>query len=76
MVDVSRLGSLPAEFLTPGTSSFTEFLRQYSPELLPGNRVPAGADLGGLAPHATTLVATTFVGGWSWPATGGPPWAT
>ncbi|WP_053202189.1 proteasome subunit beta [Jiangella muralis] len=62
MVDVSRLGSLPAEFLTPGTSSFTEFLRQYSPELLPGNRVPVG-DLSGLVPHATTLVATTFVGG-------------
>ncbi|RIQ35861.1 proteasome subunit beta [Jiangella rhizosphaerae] len=63
MVDVSRIGSLPAAFLTAGTSSFTEFLRQYSPELLPGNRVPAGADLGELAPHATTLVATTFKGG-------------
>ena len=63
MVDVSRIGSLPAEFLNPGTSSFTEFLRQYSPESLPGNRLPAGADLGGLTPHATTLVATTFPGG-------------
>ncbi|MBB5789194.1 proteasome subunit beta [Jiangella mangrovi] len=61
-MDVSRIGSLPAEFLNPGTSSFTEFLRQHSPELLPGNRVPAG-DLGGLTPHATTLVATTFPGG-------------
>jgi proteasome beta subunit len=63
VVDVSRIGSLPAEFLNPGTSSFTEFLRQYSPESLPGNRLPVGTDLGGLTPHATTLVATTFPGG-------------
>ncbi|TDE09502.1 proteasome subunit beta [Jiangella asiatica] len=62
-MDVSRIGSLPAAFLNPGTSSFTEFLRQYSPELLPGNRLPAGADPGGLAPHGTTIVATTFTGG-------------
>ncbi|WP_026876168.1 proteasome subunit beta [Jiangella gansuensis] len=62
-MDVSRIGSLPAAFLTPGTSSFTEFLRQHSPELLPGNRIPAGADAGGLAPHGTTIVATTFSGG-------------
>lgn len=62
-MDLSRLGSLPASFLTPGTSSFTEFLRQHSPELLPGNRVPAGTDIGELAPHGTTIVASTFPGG-------------
>ncbi len=62
-MDLSRLGSLPASFLTPGTSSFTEFLRQHSPELLPGNRVPAGTDMGELAPHGTTIVASTFPGG-------------
>ncbi|PSK93848.1 proteasome endopeptidase complex beta subunit [Haloactinopolyspora alba] len=60
------MGSLPAAFLTPGTSSFTEFLRQYSPELLPGNRVHSGTsgdDLGALTPHGTTIVAATFPGG-------------
>jgi proteasome beta subunit len=65
-VDVSRLGSLPAAFLTPGTSSFTDFLRQQAPELLPGNRVFSGGSgtaLADMAPHGTTIVAATFSGG-------------
>jgi len=64
-VDVTRLGSLPAAFLAPGTSSFTDFLRQHAPELLPGNRVlnNAGTDLSSLSPHGTTIVAATFQGG-------------
>ncbi|HEY9408191.1 MAG TPA: proteasome subunit beta [Jiangellaceae bacterium] len=58
------MGRLPAAFLTPGTSSFTEFLGQYAPEMLPGRRtLPAGADLSDLAPHGTTIVAATYPGG-------------
>jgi proteasome beta subunit len=55
-------GRLPAAFTTPGSSSFTEFLATYSPELLPGRRVlPAGAVPD--TPHGTTIVALTFPGG-------------
>ena len=54
---------LPASFMTPGTSSFTDFLGAQAPELLPSRRaVPAG-DAGDLAPHGTTIVAATFAGG-------------
>jgi proteasome beta subunit len=43
-------------FTTPATSSFTEFLGQAAPELLPGRRPlpPGNADV---APHATTIIA-------------------
>jgi proteasome beta subunit len=52
---------LPAAFLTPGSSSFTEFLAGHAPELLPSGRpVPAGQVE---APHGTTIVAVTFAGG-------------
>ncbi|MFC5909882.1 proteasome subunit beta [Streptacidiphilus monticola] len=55
-------GRLPAAFLTPGSSSFVEFLGAYQPELLPGNRtLPPGAVVE--APHGTTIVAATFAGG-------------
>ncbi|MCI2418457.1 proteasome subunit beta [Saccharopolyspora sp. K220] len=53
--------ALPAAYLTPGSSSFTDFLRAAAPELLPGGRqVPEGAVQ---APHGTTIVAVTFRGG-------------
>jgi len=54
-------GRLPAAFLTPGSSSFSDFLADHAPSLLPGGRgLPAGVlD----APHGTTIVATTFAGG-------------
>ncbi|GEB59487.1 proteasome subunit beta [Streptomyces gardneri] len=54
-------GRLPAAFLTPGSSSFLDFLSAYSPELLPSHRkLPEGVlD----APHGTTIVAVTFDGG-------------
>jgi proteasome beta subunit len=59
-VDDSRL---PATFMTPGTSSFADFLASQSPDLLPGRRsVPQGLS-GDLAPHGTTIVAATFPGG-------------
>ncbi|MGW0735470.1 proteasome subunit beta [Streptomyces sp. NPDC002851] len=56
-------GRLPAAFLTPGSSSFVDFLAEHQPELLPGNRqLPAGQGLIE-APHGTTIVAATFPGG-------------
>ncbi len=53
---------LPASFMTPGTSSFAEFIAAESPELLPRRAVPQG-HAGDLAPHGTTIVAATFPGG-------------
>lgn len=56
-------GRLPAAFLTPGSSSFIEFLADHQPELLPGRRtLPAGTQPLE-APHGTTIVAATFDGG-------------
>jgi len=56
-------GRLPAAFLTPGSSSFMDFLNDHAPELLPGNRalppVQGKVDI----PHGTTIVACTFAGG-------------
>ncbi len=55
---------LPAAYLTPGSSSFTDFLAVQAPDLLPSRRpspaTPAAHDL---APHGTTIVAATFTGG-------------
>ena len=54
---------LPTAYLAPGSSSFAEFLSHQAPELLPANRsLPAGS-AAGLAPHGTTIVATTFADG-------------
>lgn len=55
-------GRLPAAFLTPGSSSFMDFLGAHRPEMLPRNRQlpPQGVIE---APHGTTIVAATFPGG-------------
>ncbi|GAA1750837.1 proteasome subunit beta [Luedemannella helvata] len=55
-------GRLPDLFTNVGTSSFTDFLSQAAPSLLPGRRPlpPGSADL---APHATTIVAVSYLGG-------------
>ncbi|MBA3525008.1 MAG: proteasome subunit beta [Geodermatophilaceae bacterium] len=54
--------SLPSAFRAVG-SSFTDFLGDAAPHLLPGRRaLPPGAATG-LTPSATTIVAATFVGG-------------
>jgi proteasome beta subunit len=49
--------------MTPGTSSFADFLADQSPDLLPGRRAsslpPGQID----TPHGTTIVAATFNGG-------------
>jgi proteasome beta subunit len=55
-------GRLPASFLTPGSSSFIEFLATHNAALLPGSRaLPPGTVPE--VPHATTIVALTYDGG-------------
>ncbi len=54
---------LPAAYLTPGSSSFLDFLGEHAPELLPSRRTLPAAQAGDLAPHGTTIVAATFPGG-------------
>jgi proteasome beta subunit len=54
---------LPDAFLTPGVSSFAEFVGIVAPELLPSRRPLPPGDATSLAPHATTIVAATFQGG-------------
>ncbi|MEV0493849.1 proteasome subunit beta [Streptomyces atratus] len=56
-------GRLPAAFLTPGSSSFMDFLSDHSPEMLPGNRQLPPLQGAIEAPHGTTIVAATFPGG-------------
>ncbi|MFF3324319.1 proteasome subunit beta [Streptomyces sp. NPDC002889] len=56
-------GRLPAAFLTPGSSSFMDFLGQHSPELLPGKRSLPPVQGAIEVPHGTTIVSTTFPGG-------------
>ena len=55
-------GRLPDAFRVPGSSSFTEFMGQVAPELLPGGRpLPAGRTVD--APHGTTIVTVEYAGG-------------
>lgn len=54
---------LPASFMRPGTSSFSDFLSANAPELLPGARHTGGGALDGQIAHGTTIVAITFPGG-------------
>jgi len=56
-------GRLPAAFLTPGSSSFVDFLGQHAPDLLPGNRTLPPVQGAVQIPHGTTIVAATFPGG-------------
>jgi proteasome beta subunit len=55
-------GQLPALFMAPGISSFTEFLAAHTPELLPGGR-PAASGSSVSAPHGTTIVSATYADG-------------
>ena len=54
---------LPAAFLQPGTSSFSDFLAEQAPDLLPSRRAVPQGHAGDLAPHGTTIVAATYPGG-------------
>jgi proteasome beta subunit len=56
-------GRLPAAFLTPGSSSFMDFLSAHSPDQLPGKRSLPPLKGAIEAPHGTTIVAATFPGG-------------
>ncbi|BBA96163.1 putative 20S proteasome beta-subunit [Actinacidiphila reveromycinica] len=56
-------GHLPAAFLTPGSSSFLDFLGEHSPELLPGNRALPAVKGAVELPHGTTIVAAVFDSG-------------
>jgi proteasome beta subunit len=63
-VSEARAGSrLPASYMTPGTSSFADFLALECPDLLPARRAVPQGHAGDLAPHGTTIVAATFPGG-------------
>ena len=56
-------GRLTDLFAAPGTSSFTQFLAQAQPDLLPGRRpLPPGV-AADIAPHGTTIVAIAAEGG-------------
>lgn len=55
---------LPAEYLTPGTSSFADFVAEVNPGILFGRQpLPTGPEVNDLAPHGTTIVAATFADG-------------
>ncbi|WP_156721606.1 proteasome subunit beta [Streptomyces apocyni] len=56
-------GRLPAAFLTPGSSSFVDFLAVHQPDVLPGSRQLPPGQGAVQAPHGTTIVAATFPGG-------------
>ncbi|MFD3655421.1 proteasome subunit beta [Streptomyces sp. 24-1644] len=56
-------GRLPAAFLTPGSSSFMDFLSDHSPDMLPGKRSLPPLQGAIEAPHGTTIVAASFPGG-------------
>jgi len=55
-------GRLPAAYLTPGSSSFTEFLGTHAAHLLPGGRALPPGSLPEVA-HGTTIVALEYDGG-------------
>ncbi|KAA1415886.1 proteasome subunit beta [Nocardioides humilatus] len=54
---------IPTAYMQPGTSSFSDFLSEHAPDLLPARKsLPAGS-AADIAPHGTTIVAATFPGG-------------
>ncbi|RNL65765.1 proteasome subunit beta [Nocardioides marmoriginsengisoli] len=57
------VGRLPDAFLSPGTSSFADFLGDVAPDLLPARRSLPPGSAAELAPHGTTIVAATFPDG-------------
>lgn len=61
--DPQSSSRLPAAYLQPGSSSFTEFLAGVAPDLLPGHRTPPATAVGDQAPHGTTVVAAAYPDG-------------
>lgn len=55
---------LPPEFLTPGSSSFVDFLAAYAPDQLPGRRpLPGQGTAVADIPHGTTVIAAVYADG-------------
>ncbi|MEU6713442.1 proteasome subunit beta [Nonomuraea sp. NPDC046802] len=50
-------------FRNTGSSSFTEFVSSYAPDVLPQRDEVLATPIGDQVPHATTIVAATFAGG-------------
>jgi proteasome beta subunit len=50
-------------FQNTGSSSFTDFVGSYAPELLPLRNEMLATPIGDQVPHATTIIAATFAGG-------------
>ena len=62
MRDRVQAAELTAEYLRVGSSSFHDFVRRVAPDVLPSPGT-AGAGVGDLTAHGTTIVAATFPGG-------------
>src|SRR5437764_2412760 len=62
-MDLLDGGKLPAAFFAPASSSFADFLGAHAPDLLPGKRAEALANVTIDAPHGTTIVAVTHING-------------
>lgn len=60
---MSHDARIPVAYLRPGTSSFSDFLSENAPDLLPGALTLPPGNASELAPHGTTIVAATFPGG-------------
>jgi proteasome beta subunit len=56
-------GRLAQPFHEPGVTSFTDFLSNHAPDLLPSRRVLPTGGPPIEAPHGTTIVSVTFDGG-------------
>src|ERR1039457_4060693 len=54
---------LPGPYLSPGTSSFADFLASAAPDLLPATAGSGGGALARDLPHGTTIVAAACDGG-------------
>ncbi|WP_265446527.1 proteasome subunit beta [Flexivirga meconopsidis] len=52
---------LPSPYSRPGSSSFTDFLGDHAPTLVPGSRSVPGGPVD--VPHGTTIVALAYDGG-------------
>ena len=55
-------GRLSDAWMSPGTSSFSDFLESYAPDLLPRHLAVSGT-ASEEVPHGTTIVASTYDGG-------------
>ena len=63
-MDISDRTTLPAAFFTAGNSSFSEFLADHAPDLLPGKRAQAFPGSTPIeAPHGTTIVGVAHTSG-------------